>query len=292
MSKSWMKSGAAAFEAAKRAEAQKAKSRNYQPSRFFLKDGEEAEIVILDESFDDVVGFWEHNLKVNGKWGNFEVCLGENENCPICLNVPDSKPYYVMMVSILDLRGYTDKNGNDIPYTRKLLPLKGELIELFKQIADAAQKKNGTLRGTTLVMKRSGDKSYSTGKPQMLEDATLFAHTPNETLIEEFGHDEVKTKTGDVIIPENGKLDPIDYESSFERHTADELCEKYGWEPMPGGKKSIAKMLEEDGTKKPARVEKETRKVDTEEKPKRRLISRVAKKQDAEEESAPWEDDD
>ena len=294
MSKSFLKRGAAAFDAAKKAEAQRQQNNKHKPFRFFIKDGESAELVILDESIEEVVGLWEHNLKLNGRWGNFEICLGEDENCPICKNVPDSKPYFAMFFTVLDLRGYTDKNGNEVPYSRKMLALKGEMIDMFKQIAQAAQKKHGTIRGVTVLMKRSGEKSYSTGRPEILEDGSIFAFVNEETLIAEFGHDAIKTKTGDIIVPENGKLQPFDYDEVFEKASSDELCDKYGWDYTPGGRKSIAKMLDEDDPAPRKSVIGRRAKEEAEEKepPERGSISRIAKKPTEESEDVdPWDED-
>jgi hypothetical protein len=201
-------------------------------ARFWLKAGEDAEIVILDES-PDTVALYEHNMKRDGKYGHFESCPGEWENCPLC-KAGNAKAY-VWFLTILDLRGYTKDDGTEVPYLRRLLPIKQTQQGLFKQIFKAAVKENGTLRGTVLVLSRDkDDKSPSIGTPAVLDNGKMYDFISEEALIEEFGHDPVKAKNGDVLFKRNGLLKPMPYPSLFTKPSAADIAERWGLEPQTG----------------------------------------------------------
>lgn len=62
-----------AAKAAASAEKRKAGIFGDGPYRFFLKPGEEANVVILDVSFNSAAAIHEHNIRgADGKWGTIE----------------------------------------------------------------------------------------------------------------------------------------------------------------------------------------------------------------------------
>ena len=253
----WGYSGGSIAEAAKRAaeEADKRRNTTHAPWRFRLQPGEEAEIIILDESLDKVRAIWEHNLKIDGKFGNFESCCAEFAPCPVCKHYPDSPRYFVMFLTILDLRPYTNKKtGEVVPFTRRLLAVKSALISKFEQIERAAKKINGTFRGTYMVLKRgTGGKDANTGEPSLLENGSVFDGTTEEQLIADYGHPAIKDRDGKVIIPANGKLEPYDYVELFPRPDPDEVAERLGLESAAGSRRANRAELEEPAAPAPAR---------------------------------------
>src|SRR5262245_44687860 len=81
----FMKSGAASVQVAEQEEAEAQARREAMGNawRFFLKDGEKARITFVDGDLVEVPGvgqvlapprYYEHNLKLNGKFGNTFVC--------------------------------------------------------------------------------------------------------------------------------------------------------------------------------------------------------------------------
>lgn len=169
MAMGFLKKGKAAQQlhkaADQKAEAAKAAYEAGTVRRFFIKreDEEEATITFLDGDLDDdgmldAVTLWEHNLKINGKWGNIHPCTQLQEECPICEG--GDNPYLITLFTIIDHREWTDKNGNKHSNERKLFACKREVFKRLQKIAA----KRGGLAGCTFEVSRSpSDKSPATG---------------------------------------------------------------------------------------------------------------------------------
>ncbi|XHR29739.1 MAG: hypothetical protein ACFUZC_04110 [Chthoniobacteraceae bacterium] len=143
------------------AEAELAKAISPPPPiyRFHLLAGRETDVIILDSSFDEAVGLYEHNIqRADGSWGNYIGCT--RKNCSACERHGES--YYVIFLTILDLRSYVDKTGKTIPFTKMLLPIKLSILPRFHAIASVAMKKAGTLRGTQVKARRESRFSPTT----------------------------------------------------------------------------------------------------------------------------------
>lgn len=130
--------------------------------RFFIKDGEETSITFLDGELDngmlDGAYFFEHNVLMNGKWGNFFVCLQEEEPCPVC-ETTKSKSSYVCLLTVIDHSSYKAKDGKTYKDQVKLFAAKRETVQILQKIAV----KRGGLTGCRFDVSRSGDKSASVG---------------------------------------------------------------------------------------------------------------------------------
>jgi len=197
-------------------EAAQRSADNRQPRRFWLaqKEGGKGEtskeIVILNESMESAMGLWEHEIwKASERKVIYRASPKKFENDPL-IEILGKEPYFVTYLSILTLVPWKDNNGVEHEYSRELIGIKNSQLDAFWKIATASIKKNGTLRGTVLVMERdtSNPKSPKIGTPAILEDGNMFEFIPEDELIEDFGHDAVLTKQGKEIYAENAFLEP------------------------------------------------------------------------------------
>ena len=234
----WMSSGAGILEDSKTAkeEASQRMADNRQPRRFWLaanaaKGDTTKEIVILNESFDTAMGVLEHEIwKKSERKCIYRASPKKFENDPL-IEITGKEPYFVTYLTVLTLVEWTDKNGEVHEYSRELIGIKNSQLDAFWKIATAAIKKNGTLRGTVLLMERdtNNHKSPKIGFPAILDDGTLFDFIPEDELIEEFGHDAVVTKQGKEIFAENEFLNAYkNHEIYSERPSADALIKEFG----------------------------------------------------------------
>lgn len=260
-------------ERIKKVQEQRKNQRN-MPWRYWLPADEEGEIVILDESLEDVPFFYEHGIRdQDGKWGRqFEICVKEHENCPLCDAANDEKSgvgrsTYVMFLSILDLRGFETKDGDIVEQSRKLLAVKGSQINDFVKVLKNAEENNGTLRGTYLLMSRGDQHSASTGTPTPLDNGMLYDYYTEDELEDEFWNEAfVDEESGKTLREEGSDLDVFEYDKLFQYPDADSLAKRYGGKKRrSAGSQSD---IEEDWDEEDEEDEEE------DEKPKRRSRSR------------------
>jgi len=112
-------------------EADKAASSSAVFKRFFLKPGEERQIVFLDE---EPFVFWEHNVMIDGDWRNFVTCLAGMEQCPCCER--GISRYFIGAYSIIDMTGWTDRDGKQHKNEKRLLLAKRDNIKRLKRAKD------------------------------------------------------------------------------------------------------------------------------------------------------------
>lgn len=161
---SFLKRGKAAQEAFAKEEhkaEQAAANAKNKIFRFFVKDGEETVVTFLDGNLSDGVldipFYYEHNINMNGKWGNFYTCTQDEEPCPICEG--GNTPSYVGVMTVIDHSEYKGSNGQLYKDTIKLFVAKRETIKLLQKHAV----KRGGLRGCMFDVSRTGDRSASVG---------------------------------------------------------------------------------------------------------------------------------
>ncbi len=212
--------------------------------RFWLEKGKEAEVIVLDNSLEDAVALYEHNLKdSSGKYGVHETCVKEFANCPVCDKFGDSS--YVMFLTILDLRGYDRKldggKTEHIPQSRKLLPITMQQIPKWRQVAQNAIAEVGTLRGTYLVLQRgAGDKTPRIGEPAILAGGRIYDTTPEEDLEVQYGHDAIMGKDGKTVVKvANADITPFDYEKLFPEPDVNDLLKRYGGSAGAGSAREV-----------------------------------------------------
>ena len=84
-------------------------SKPFPPFRYALPKNGEGQMIILDNSVDDIIFASEHSLwdGVKRKYMNY-LCTAELSNaCPICdgsTNAENTNPYFGMYMSVLDSR--------------------------------------------------------------------------------------------------------------------------------------------------------------------------------------------
>jgi len=221
----------------------------------------EAELIILDATLNDIVGQHEHNLRIGGKYGNFEGCVKEWDNCALCDS--GDKSYYVVFFSVLVLKPWKSKDGKKSGgWTKMLLPIKSAQLGKFEELCQAAQDAHdGVLRGTYFYMKRdtSNAQSPGTGEPVVLDGGIMFDHYSEEELVRDFGSAAEKSPEGKLLKPENEDITAIDYDKEFEKPDADSLRSRFGHGHQPGSQGESAeewgeRSTEEEPTEPPKRT--------------------------------------
>lgn len=160
MGVNYLKKGKEARKAAKHVDAENVRRREESENRikrFWLKRGTERRITFLDGDLDDdgeleLTTYYEHNLYMNGRWNNFFVCTGnEEEPCPICEE--GNLPAYCAAFTIIDHTKYTDRNGKSHKDDVCLLIAKRQTQQLLEMQAA----KRGGLAGVTFDVARTNE---------------------------------------------------------------------------------------------------------------------------------------
>lgn len=238
-------------QARQKAKEESEKTYDRSTWRFFLqrktaidvktgKPFNECGLLILDNSLEDIVGQYEHNLKINGEFGNFEGCPKEWDNCCLCDERGD-RAYYALFFSVFALRPWKGKKSSG-DGTKMLLPVKSAQTAKFEAICAAAEAEHGTLRGTFLHMVRdvANENSAAIGEPAILEGkgGPVYAHYTEEELVSNWGHaaiiGERGKSAGKVLKPENDDIHPFDYETEFPKPDAADLRKRYGGRAQAG----------------------------------------------------------
>jgi hypothetical protein len=254
--------------------------------RFFVPAGESKEIVILDEKPDFFM--WEHNYKENGKWGNFASCCKEWETCPACDKYPDNHSYFGMYLTVIDLSEYTDKQGNEVEFSRKLLLVKPSQQKKITRLYE----RHKTLRGMHLEMTRDGEKDSAIGND--IEFLDFLSEDDLAEYVREWTDREGKTHEEDCSVP-------YEYETMFSEPTPENIAKQIGeeYEPSPGSAKANRKALDEeededledeDEDEAPARRRKTAKAGKKAGATRRRAVDEDEDEED-EEEDVPWDEE-
>lgn len=124
-----------------------------RPFEFRLKVGESAQLILLGEP----AFFWFHQWETSpGKYNGAEVCIKDkgSEPCPLCESL-DKGSQYVMALTCIDKRSYTDRQGKEHEFSRKVLMIKQSMIPKYERIL----KKHGTFDGLLVSVSRDGGKT-------------------------------------------------------------------------------------------------------------------------------------
>lgn len=175
---SFVKRGKAAQEAFAKEEHKSEQASKGQVFRFWVPKDKDASITFLDGDLTDGVldisFIYEHNINMNGKWGNFFICTQDEEPCPICEG--GNNPSYVGVMTVIDHSEYVSKKDGQVKKDNiKLFVAKRDTIKQLQKLAA----KRGGLRGCRFDVSRTGDKSPSVGNTfdftEKLTDAQLSA---------------------------------------------------------------------------------------------------------------------
>jgi hypothetical protein len=212
------------MEEQERAEVQRELNKNkvYEPFRFFLQVGETREIVIVDDAPD-----WfrtEHQMKDKrtGRWSLYVPCIEEHTNCPAC-EVSERPAYFALYLTIIDLTPYTNRDGDEMEWSKKLLVVKPaqqkKIVRHFE--------KHGTLRGLRLEMTRDGEMDANIGN-----DIQVIGFMEEDELLEferTYKDKEGKTHT------EAGH-EPYDYDAIYPAMTEAQIRALVGGSPAVGSR--------------------------------------------------------
>lgn len=218
MALKFLKTGSAIQDELKKADEQKAirDAQREIPFRYFLKTGEKGLITFLDGGLREdgtvkSVAWWEHNLKLNGKWGNHFSCTqGQDEPCPICQG--GVQPTLMFAFTVLNHVPYSKDNKTYVNQ-RKLFACTSETYRYLESIAT----KRGGLAGCRFEVLRTGDKAARVGSHFDFEEK----HKTLGEIAAKYG-----LKAEDVM--------PFDYDKAISYKTAEEL-RKLGFGTAPLG---------------------------------------------------------
>lgn len=207
---SWFATGDDALERLQRFEQER--DTNNAARRFFLKPGGSAKITFLDS---DGFGFLEHNLKLEGRWGNYYTCLRDFSECPIC----DSgfKPSFVMVWTVIDHSKYiSERTGKEYRNMKKLFVAKQSVINRIKRRKESL---DGDLTFALFDIRRDKREECATG-----EDIEYIKRLTADDIL--------KLKPDGV----NDKewLQPFDYMKIFAPKSVEELRRLMNAEPPIG----------------------------------------------------------
>lgn len=119
----------------------------YDPFRFWLKEGESTNVVFLD---DDPWAVREHNIKLDGKFGNTFTCLDEaGQKCPLC--AAGDKPALTLFWTVMIHGEVSGKNGKVYKNPLRILAAKDATARMLKKWSA----KKGGLIGLEFEVERS-----------------------------------------------------------------------------------------------------------------------------------------
>lgn len=207
----WYQTGEQGIERAK--QIQEEQQSQYGPMRFWLKPGNSAKLTFLDTE-----GFYfnEHNLKLDGKWGNHFTCLKDFSECPLC--DAGDRPGYVCAYTIIDHSEYESKSGKKIKNQKKLLVVRPAVMNKLARRREALE---GNLTHGLFLFSRDKKEECSTG-----EDIEFIKKLSPEDLI--------RFKPKDAKITDEEFLAPFDYMKIFAPKSVDELRKVVGQAPPVG----------------------------------------------------------
>ena len=236
---SWVRTGQAGAQQSQQVTARQeqrraeARERGSFPPRFRVKvtpgpSGQDhiGHLIILDH--EPGPRYWEHNLKNprNGFNDIFEPCAKEFENCPLCPPSGSQESSWVMLLSVLNLKGYVKSDtGVHVHPTKELLAVKSSQHSVFDRLFQTY----GSLRGLQLTMVRDGDKSPSIGNIDPVSQ--IVKHTDQDIVsyLQQTGKWAPRLdREGKQIEPQNWMSVPFDYFRFLHKPEALRLRRLYG----------------------------------------------------------------
>ena len=145
---------------------------------FFVPRGESKEVIFLDK---DPFCFYEHSIKIGESYGNNFVCLqGISPRCPFCEKDPRSR-HYVGYWTVLDLTGFTGKDGKKYRNMRLLFQAKPQVLKKLKLKIE--NRLGGDISRAKFLISRSDDPKA----PRVGDDFEFIEKVPEEKLVDKDG---------------------------------------------------------------------------------------------------------
>ena len=127
------------------------------------------------------VGVYEHNLRIDGRWGNMITCSRETQPCQVCSHFPDSRPTWTAYLTAIDTRTFTRKSdGQEVKNRKVLYPAKGSAIPRLEKLLE----KHKSLSGLAFKISRLSDADPNCGSD--------FEYIGKVDLIKKIGEDALK----------------------------------------------------------------------------------------------------
>lgn len=199
-----------------KAEARKAAAQASmkEPFRFYVKPGQSADIIIVDEAPDF---FRTEHALMNPRTKRFNLfvpCIDEHTNCPACA-VSDKPAYFAMYLTVIDLTPFTNGAGEEVEWTKKIMVVKATQQKKIMRLYE----KHGTLRGMELTMTRDGDMDAAIGN-----DIEFQGFVPEEELQEYVTEYTDKEKKVHEVFGD----EPFDYEDIYPDQSEKEIAALVG----------------------------------------------------------------
>lgn len=187
--------------------------------RFYLKRGETANVIFLD----DLPSFIrEHKIWVEDDFGNarvkyFTCCRDIEGRCPIC--EAGNRAYIIGYLTIIDERTIKDRNGNEIKMGKKLFGAKQGVVDILKNkrllYGGFAKRRAVIFRSDSQNSPTSGDDINILDSVQIDESPYDYQNElkpkPYDELLKEFKLLKLSTKLRVESVPEITSEDGIDF---------------------------------------------------------------------------------
>jgi hypothetical protein len=192
------------------------------PMRFWLDNDSSAKGTFLDTPN---FFFHEHNLKLAGKWFNYETCIKEFDTCPPCENGERSS--YVVAGTILVHKPWKDRNDKQHKVRKMLFVAKGRARQrLLKQL----DYRDGDLKFCVYELSRgTSNTEANTG-----EDFEFLKRLTKKQVKSLVPADDILKDGKEDYEDVDDFLKPFDYEEMFAPKSAKDLRELVGGETPVG----------------------------------------------------------
>jgi len=180
-------------------------------------------------TFLDTKGFFirEHQLFIAGSWVNFETCLSDFDNCPLC--DAGNICYYAVVFTGIDHSEYILKKGPNagmrIKNSKRLAVFKSSARN---KILKKKEQRESNLTGCTFEISRFGDKDNNSGS-----DFEFIKRCTEEEL-KAFAPETVMGKNGMEEIDSNEWIKPFNCREVFNPKPAADLLAIIGGTPPVG----------------------------------------------------------
>lgn len=230
--KSWFKTGEEGVEEGKKVDEEAARKRAEsrdenviaKKRRLWMPPDSSVKFTFLDSA-----GFFvrEHNLYIGGSWINFETCLSDFDNCPLCES--GSKQYYAVVFTGIDHSEYTLKKGPNAG----MLIKNSKRLAVFKstarnKIIKKKEQRDKNLVGCTFEISRFGEKDNASGS-----DFEFLKRCTEEEL-KEFAPKTIMGKNGTEPVDPIEWIKPYNYMEIFKPKDAADLLSIIGGVPPVG----------------------------------------------------------